>query len=175
METLIQAFFRILMLRAGPQTIPPSATLMWLILLLHIAIGFLLTIFTHTLGYSLFTSLIGTLVMVAVVHGLLLLLNRRERYLQTITALAGCEVILGIMLLPLPINELYFGEDAGTEIRFLIAITGLVIVGWNVALAAHIFRHALSTSMGWGLLCSIGYFAISITVGDIMSGMGTPQ
>lgn len=175
MDTLIQAFFRILLLRAGPQSIPPSSSLMWLVLLLHLATGLVLTLFSQPLGYSLFSALAGTLVMVAVVHGLLLLFNRRERYRQTLTALAGCEVLLGLMLLPLSINSLYYGEEAGAEVVALISIAGLVIVGWNVAVAAHIFRYALSVSTGLGFLYSIAYFIIAMTVGDLMSSAGTVQ
>ena len=175
MDTLIQAFFRILLLRAGPQSIPSSTTLMWLVLLSHFTIGFVLTLLTQPLGYSLFSSLVGTLVMVAVVHGLLLLFSKHERYRQTLTALAGCEVLLGLMLMPLSLSGLYFGEEATSGAVALIAIAGLMVVGWNVAVAAHIFRHALSVSSGLGFLYSIVYFIIAITVGDLMSSAGTLQ
>ena len=57
----------------------------------------------------------------------------------------------------------------------LIAIGGLMVVGWNVALAAHIFRHALSVSTGLGFLYSIVYFIIAITVGDLISSAGAVQ
>ncbi len=175
MDALIQAFFRILLLRAGPQTIPPSPALMWLVLLLHFAIGFLLTIFTQPFGYSVLSSLVGTLIMVAVVHGLLLFYRQHARYLQTLSALAACEVLLGLMLLPLSLSALYSSGDDGSELTSLLAILWLMVVGWNVAVAAHIFRHALSVSMGGGFLYSIVYFIIAITVGDLMSSAGTVQ
>ncbi len=175
MDALIQAFFRILLLRAGPQTIPPSAALMWLVLVLHFAIGFLLTIFTQPFGYSLLSSLVGTLIMVAVVHALLLFYQQHARYLQTLTALAACEVLLGLLLLPLSLSALYYQGRDSNELTTLLAILWLMVVGWNVAVAAHILRHALSVSTGLGFLYSIVYFMIAITVGDVMSSAGTVQ
>lgn len=175
MDALIQAFFRILLLRAGPQTIPSSTALMRLVLLLHFGVGFLLTIFSRPFGFSLLSALVSTLLMVAVVHGLLLLFGKHPRYQQTITALAGCEVLLGLMLLPIPLSELYFGEGAGEGLRTLLAIAWLGVIGWSVAVAAHIFRHALSVSAGLGFLYSIIYFIIALTVGDMMGAAGATQ
>ncbi len=172
MGALIQAFFRILLLRAGPQTIPPSSVLMWLVLLLHLVMNFLLVIFSQPLGYSLLSSLVGTLLLVAVVHGLLLLFGRQPRYLQTITALAGCEVLLGLMLLPLPIVEFYYGESVGAELRALMVFTLLTVTGWSVVLTAHILKHALSVSTALGFLYSISYFIVAFSVGYMMSLAG---
>lgn len=175
MDALIRAFFPILLLRAGPQTLPASHVLMWLVLLLHFATGFMLSVLTQPFGYSLLASLVSTLLMVALVHGLLLLFGKHPRYPQTITALAGCEVLLGLLLLPIPISELYYGESAGAELRALLAITWLMVIGWSVAVAAHIFKHALSVSMGLGFLYSIAYLIIAFTVGDMMGAVGATQ
>ncbi len=172
MDALIQAFFRILLLRAGPQIIPPSAVLLWLVLLLHFSSGFLLTVFTQSIGYSVFSSLVSTLLMVAVVHGLLVLFAKHPRYMQTLTALAGCEVLLLLMLLPIPIIELYSGDSAGAELRALMAILWLMVIGWSVAVTAHIFKHALSVSTGLGFLYSVAYLIIAITMGEMMSAAG---
>jgi hypothetical protein len=42
-------------------------------------------------------------------------------------------------------------------------------MGWNVALAAHIFRHALGVSARLGFLYSIVYLIIAVTLGDMVS------
>lgn len=175
MDALIQAFLRILLLRTGPQSVPASKVLMWLVLLLHFAVGFLLTMFSQSFVVSVLYALVGTLITVAVVHGLLLLYRRHERYLQTLTALAACEALLGVMLLPVAINELYYQDSSNAEINVLLGFVLLIVIGWSVAVSAHIFRHALSVSMGLGFLYSIVYFIISSKVGDLMSSAGTIQ
>jgi len=50
-----------------------------------------------------------------------------------------------------------------------------MVIGWNVAVAAHIFRHALSVSTGLGFLYSIAYLIIAITLGDMVSAAGVTQ
>ncbi len=170
MEALLHAFWRILLLRTGPQSIPASAALMWLALLLHFIVGTLHAQFVMPLPLALFYGLVGTLTMVVVVHGLLLLFQKHARYAQSLTALAGCEALLGLLLLPLSL--LYYLGNGGEEMLALLAILSLLVVGWNVALAAHIFRHALSVSTALGFLYSVVYIIIAFTLGDMVSAAG---
>ena len=172
MDALVQAFLRILVLRDGPQSIPASYTLMWLVLLLHFATGFVLTVITQGFGFSVLSALVGTLMLVAFVHGLLLLFRKHERYLQTVTALGACEVILGLMMLPIPVLGVQYQDSAGAELGGLLAILLLVVLGWSVAVTAHIFRHALSVSTGLGFLYSIAYFIITSVIYDLMGSAG---
>lgn len=170
MEALIHAFWRILLLRSGPQSIPPSVPLMWLTLLLHFTVGTLYAQFMMPFSLALFSALVSTLTMVVVVHGLLLLFQKHARYLQSLTALAACEALLLLPLLPLSL--LYYQGGEGEELRAMLVILSLILVGWNVALAAHIFKHALSVSSGLGFLYSVVYLIIAITLGDMVSAAG---
>lgn len=170
MGALVQAFFQILLLRAGPQSVPASTTLMWLALALEFAICVLLTILHRSLGFSIAYALVGTLTMVAVVHGLLSLARKPQRFLQTLTALAACDVMLGLMMMPLLLADFYFHEN--TELQALLAICWLGLVGWGVAVAAHIFRHALSVSLALGFLYSVIYYIISVLISDMMAAAG---
>jgi hypothetical protein len=166
-QALIQAFWRILLLRDAPQSIPASAVLMWLALLLHYVVGFTHALFSIPFSLSLIYALVSTLTMVAVVHGLLLLFRKHARYQQTLSALAACEAMLGLLLLP--VNIIYT-QDASGEMQGLLAIISLLAIGWNVALAAHIFRHALSVSKGLGFFYSVAYLILAITLGDMIVG-----
>jgi len=173
MDALILAFWRILLLRAAPQSVSASPGLLWLSLLLHYGIGLLHALFSLPFAVAVSYALLSTLIMVAVVHGLLLLFRKHARYMQTLTALAACEALLGVMLLPLSV--LYYLSGGGEELRGLLAILSLLVVGWNMALAAHIFKHALSVSTGLGFLYSIAYLLIAITLGDMVSAAGVTQ
>lgn len=171
MDALINAFWRILLLRQGPQSIPASSTLLWVALLLHYVVGTLHSMFAMSPSHALIYALISTLVMVGVMHGLLLLYKKASRFIQSLTALAACEAILGLLLLPA--NLLVDGQGSGGELMGLLAIVSLLFIGWNVALAAHIFRHALEVSMAQGFLFSVIYFVIAISVGDMTGVAGS--
>lgn len=170
MGALILAFGRILLLRAGPQSVPASITVLWLALLLHYTVGVMLALFFISFSFALLYALVSTLTMVAVVHGLLLLFKKHARYLQSLSALASGEALLGLLLLPLSL--LYYLGDGGEALRGPLALLSLLVMGWNVALAAHIFRHALGVSRGLGFLYSVVYLIIAVTLGDMVSMAG---
>jgi hypothetical protein len=170
MGALILAFWRILLLRAGPQSVPASTTVLWLALLLHYTVGLLLALFVMPLSFALLYALVSTLCMVAVVQGLLLLFKKQARTLQSLSALAAGEALLGLLLLPLSL--LYYPGSRGDEMSLLLALLSLLVMGWNVALAAHIFRHALGVSRGLGFLYSMVYLIMAVTLSDMVSMAG---
>ncbi|MEN8171082.1 MAG: hypothetical protein ABFS08_12740 [Pseudomonadota bacterium] len=170
MEALFFAFWRILLLRSEPQSVPASSSLLWLVLLLHYGVGFLLALFSLPFSFALLYALVSTLTMVAVVHGLLLLFRKHVRYTQSLTALAACEALLGLLLVP--VSLVYYFGNTGEEFRGLLAVLSLLVLGWNVALTAHIFRHALGVSGGIGFIFSIVYLLISMNIGEMVSVAG---
>jgi hypothetical protein len=159
MAALFQVFWQIALLRRGPQTLPASRELLWLLLAAHWLIGVILVLDTFSLDRALLSGLLGTLIMVAVVHGLLLVHRHYNRVTQTLGALAGCEILLGLLTLPLLVLL-----GMGGELQALATILWLLLLGWSIAITAHIFRHALGVSLGIGLLSAMGYVFISITL-----------
>ena len=88
--------------------------------------------------------------------------SHRARLVQTLTALAGTGAI--ITLVSLPISGWFLG--AGPESReggFAIILL-LMLVAWSLAVAGHIFRHALSVPFFVGLVLAIVFYGISISV-----------
>lgn len=170
MNLLFQVFWRLLLLRMPPQSIPASTALMWLAIACHYGVGLVLALYVMPFHLALAYATVSTMTMVGVVHGLLLLFQRRARYMQTVTALAGCEALLGLFLLPL--SMLYSAGIGGSEVQTLLALLSLLIMGWNVAVAAHIFRHALGVATGLGFLYSVIYLIIAMTLGDMVSAAG---
>lgn len=163
MEALFRAFASIALLRRGPQILPASKALLALILAAHLGTGVLLGLFGLPPAMALLSALAGTLIMVALVHGLLMLHRLHARVTQTLTALAGCEVLLGLLVLPL--SALYYAGGGAAE---LAALLSLLLLAWNVAVAAHIFRHALNVSVGMGVMFAIGYTLISLSLSGLI-------
>lgn len=172
MGALMKAFWRILLLRAAPQSIPASPVLMWLVLVLHGGVGLLGNLSSGMpLALVAPSALMNTLSMVAVVYGLLRLFGKHARYLQTVTALAACETLLMLLLALLPASLFFILGDvqSGADGVLFVPLSLLfwLLLGWNVALAAHIFRHALEVSRGVGVLYSVVYLIIAVTLGDV--------
>lgn len=163
MEALFRTLLSIALLKRGPQTLPSSSYLLALMLAAHLVTGVLLGLFSLSTQMALFSALVGTLMMVALVHGLLLLHRLHARVTQTLTALAGCEVLIG--LLALPLTALYYTGGGMAELASLLSLLLLV---WNVAVAAHIFRHALNVSVGMGVLFAIGYTLVSLGLSGLV-------
>jgi hypothetical protein len=157
MGALVQVFWQIALLRKGPQTLPASRELLWLLLAAHWLIGVILVIDRVPLDRALLSGLLGTLITVGVVHGLLLVHHHYSRVTQTLSALAGCEILLGLLTLPL-LGLL----SLGGELQALATILWLLLLGWSIAITGHIFRHALSVPLGVGVLSAVGYVFISI-------------
>jgi len=167
MGVLLRIIWQIVLLRQGPQVLPASTFLLWLVLAAHWLTGVLLGLLSLPPLESMLSALAGTLIMVALVHTLLLLYRHHARLTQTLAALAACEVLLG--LLALPLTALFY---AGAGLQDIAAMLSLLVLGWNITVAAHIFRHALGVSMGMGFLFAIAYTLISISLGGLV---GTPE
>lgn len=168
METLVRAILSIALLRRGPQILPASTFLLALALTAHLGTGVLLGLFSLSPVLALSSALAGTLIMVALVHGLLLVHRLHSRVTQTLTALASCEVLIGLLALPLTV--LFY---AGGGLAELAALLSLLLLGWNVAVAAHIFRHALNVSVGMGVLFAIGYTLVSMSLSGFIGSAGS--
>lgn len=157
MQTLLRTFLEIALLRTPPHAVPASVTLLALALLLHWAVGLAHGLLSLSLGAASGSALIGTLVVVAFVQGALALARRGPRTRQSLTALAGCEVLIGLVALPVVAS--LEGADPGG-----VGIILLLLLGWNLAVASHIFRHALDVGPFAGVAVSAGYMVVSFLV-----------
>ncbi len=167
MKVLLQTFWQIALLRRGPQILPASRFLLLLVIVLHWLTGVVLGLFSLPGQDALLAALGGTALMVALLHFVLMWHRRGTRLIQTLTALAGCEVILG--LLAVPVTALFY---SGGSMKDFAALLSLLIMGWNIAVAAHIFRHALNASQGIGFVYAIGYMMIALSVSNMITGQG---
>ena len=112
----------------------------------------------------------GILVRVAMGVGLplaftwavLALARRRERFLQTASALLGVGVLAEIVLYPLAAVLRLMGEDRMVSIP--IGLLLYVALIWYLLACAHIWRAALDSGLLLGGLISVGYLVLSIAL-----------
>jgi AcrR family transcriptional regulator len=102
-------------------------------------------------GRAAFTiTLTEMLVMAAFTWTVLQFAGKAARLVQTLTALAGTGAVLGVASLPLVLQTAR-AHQAGTLPAALV-MGWLVLLAWGIAVEAHIFRHALATRYGIGLM-----------------------
>lgn len=166
MFALLRAILRIALLQSGPQSLPASRELTFVVIAAHWGLGLVLSLFDATLPVALIAALVGTLLMVAVIHGLLTMRGFPERLYQTVTAMGGCELLIGLLAVPL---TAWFYLDGQSEAAALLS---LVLVGWSLAIAAHIFHHSLEINRFASFGLSLAYLFVSYFVAGLISPPG---
>lgn len=162
---LFKAFVDIALFKAGPQDLPASRFLLGFMLVCHCLVGVVLSLFSLPLGVAVLSALVGTLMVVALVQGVLTASRQNARFLQTATAMAGCETLLGLAALPI---TLWFYNSQDQTLPSFFSL-GLVI--WSLAIVAHIMRQALNTSLAMAMLLALGYMMASYyVVGLVIPG-----
>ena len=159
---LVRPFVNLCLLTAVPQDLPASRTLLTLALAGYAAVGLFLAV-------PLYGGLSGVLqtaldvAMLAFYTWLLLRVSgHAARFDQTLTALAGAGIVLGLVALPL-VFSLYASEARGVD-NVPATLGYLFLVVWLIVVYGHIFRHALSRPFSAGVFVSLGYMALSALV-----------
>ena len=158
-STISKAFLDICLLRKGPQDLPKSTVLLVLSLFVYTLIDVLLTVQSRPFEHALMVSLVDVGFLLLVTSLILKQHQKLDRWHQTMTALFGTGVILGIFIFPLVFGGVQNQYEAW--LQQIIVVLFLIMVIWNVAVLAHIVRHAISTSMGIGIMIAILYIWMS--------------
>lgn len=163
MISLFRAFWLVAILKMTPQAIPASRVLLGLMVAAHFTIGLLLAVTSIPAGAALVTAFLGSAVMLAYVYLILWMRGTRQRFVQSVTALAGCEAMIGLIALPMTYLFHVGGSESG-----LIAIFSLLIFAWNIVIAAHIFQHTFTITSQQGVFYAVLYIFTSLIVGNIL-------
>jgi hypothetical protein len=163
---LVRLFAAICLLRAAPQDLPASRELLGVTLGLYLLLTWLLAIPAYGQAGAVLVALLDTALLIAFIQVLLYLLSRNARILQTLTAMAGSGSLLGLLALPLVL----WGQPSQAEeqVSGLLLYAWLLLLVWNLLVAGHILRHALSTSLGIGIGVALLYALFSMQLVAIL-------
>ncbi|MGD8408068.1 MAG: hypothetical protein PVG50_07530 [Thiohalophilus sp.] len=159
-KPLILHFWKICLLKKGPEETPFSSTLLVILLIF----GFLLdnlriNLLIPELTYYQLAGvlLVHTLLMLLLTAGLLAIFGYRTRIVQTLTALGGTGIILSALILPFDyVTNL-------TQGKFTMAsIISLFVQIWSLVVVGHILSSALSVHRLTGIVISIGFYILGI-------------
>lgn len=150
MLRLILIWFDICLLRAAPQDLPFSRELLGLAMVGYALVSFLLSLPAYPPFVAGQLALMDAALLVVFAVTALYLSGKFARLNQTLTALSGTGMLLG--LFALPVIQLLSPDQSGGQPSPLAGMLWLVLFGWNLVVVAHIMRHALSAD----LLVAIG-------------------
>jgi hypothetical protein len=146
-----------LRLRSGPQDMPAGAQLALMLAIAYLAQGLVADRIMDSSDAQP-RSLVAIAVQFGVITILLRMRNLAERVPQTISALAGTGFLFGAVSILL-LSRLTPGEP---QPGLAMAYLGLFL--WSLAVDAHIYRHALSVNIGFGVLVAVFVFALNFLV-----------
>lgn len=156
--TILQLFFDICLFRRGPQDLPASTLFLVLVLVVNALVGLVILAMESSLDRAILEFLTGTAMLVVFSWIVLSAASKGERMKQTVTALLGADTVISCMALPL-LAWVSARQNVGLASFFLV---GLML--WSVSVAAHVYRHALSSSYMYALALTILYFSLSFQV-----------
>ena len=159
MQTLIFRFFDICLLRAGPQDIPASLFLLRLVVVLSVIVGVFLNLQTEGFSQSLIISLFNVVWLTVFLYFSLQLRGKLPRFKQSLIAMMGTNVILGLLIMPF-MYHLVAAEAAGDSAPIAFQFFLLLLI-WDITVFAHIIRHSLDIRLGYGFVISLGYLILS--------------
>ncbi len=154
MGRILLPFLDMMRFRSGPQDLPASRGFTVLLAALYIAGGFLAGAVLDEPEYAQ-RALMAITVQFSVIILLLRLKGFRDRTQQTIGALSGTGFLFGLMSIYL--LSLVNVEKPQVELAALY----FVLFIWSIAVDGHIYRHALSSKIGTGVLVAVAIFSLN--------------
>jgi hypothetical protein len=162
---LLRLFVDICLFRKGPQDAPTSRMLLKLVLAAYLLANLLITLLESPWHEGLLKVVLEVLILLGFVWISLIMAGKPNRWLQTTISLLGTDALINSLALPL---EAYLMADPKNGfIPWLL----LLMMFWQIAVVAHILRHALSQPLAVGFGLAIVYVAFSIQVIVLLFGM----
>ncbi len=171
MKLLFNLFTDICLLRAKPQDVPASSTLMLLTMLAAIVSGMLGAMsLPGGLVSALMIGLLDVALTLALLQIFLAMMGLSSRLVQAATALFGTGVILN--LLSLPVLWLTDVSPEHSVYQLLGVVLYFALLVWSLVIMGHILRHSFKLHLSSGVLIAIGYFMLVNTLAQMILPTG---
>lgn len=143
------------LLRANPQDLPTSTIPTVVAVVLYYVVDIITALAWTSFEYAAVAAAVDTLLLGALTYSTLKLRRHGERFLQTLTALAGCGAILGI------VTTAFSAVVPGGASSLYVSLPALF---WLLAVYGHILRHALEVPYMAGIAATAIYLFLSLIV-----------
>ena len=165
MLQLIRAFVDIMFHRRGPEHLPSSRFLVWLLLAVAVSVDIGILLANDGNVRAAGVALLIQFLDVWFVWALLRTFNRQRRFPQTMCALLGTETILNVAGAPLvPLLATSADAAAGQpEITLPLMLTALLGI-WSIDIAAFVFARALERPYVLCVAIMLGYVLLIVSL-----------
>jgi hypothetical protein len=171
-QKFLRIFVDIVLWRRGPQDLPVSGLLLAFTVAAYVAVSIVqLALLDESASSWLFFLVVDPLLLAAWVWLLLRLYGKRERFLQTASAVFGAGAALGLALyLPLQVLVMALGEapTSGTAQVF-----GLLVLVTFALVTGRIFKLATDSNLFTGVAVALTYFLVVNLLVGLMRGPGS--
>jgi hypothetical protein len=141
--------------------------LLGLTLFFYLLVSVILALPFYGVSMSLMQAVLEVSILITYTRAVLQISAHIERYMQTLSALAGTGVVVGVMAIPLAYSsQQSTGGVMSNSDMTLLAY--LLITVWLLVVYGHVFRHALSSGMFVGIIVGLGYILVSSIIIDMV-------
>jgi hypothetical protein len=177
MKSLLESIRDILLLRRGPQDLPFSSSLLGALILLALAIG--LAVSAQRVPIAVAAPQLGfeVLLLLALAWVPLAVAKRRERFIQTATAMVAVAIAFNLLAVPvvLGVGELPKDPRALSTVQVLLGWLSLALLAWKLVVSGHILRQALDVPLRIGVLIAAALLAGEVVLNLALFGaQGAP-
>lgn len=165
MSKILISLVDMLRLRGGPQSLPASLPLL-IVLITAYLLQNLVTGQQLVDEDAAAKSLIAITLQVSVLTGLLYWRKHLERFVQTLSALAGVGIVFNI------ITWVLLTQSDATINQPVLALTWFSVFIWSLFVDANIYRHSLSVTFSMGMLITVLTLAASYVLIEMLFLIG---
>ncbi len=178
--SLLTTLFELCRFRLAPQALPGSRGFTYLMVSAYFLVGLLVSSVDQGMRGALITTAVDTLLICLLAAVSLWVAQKPERIPQTLSALTGAGVLLGLIGWPI-MYWLHTAAQAQTVAEQAATIaeqtqTGTVLpatlvmalIIWNIAIIGHILRHALEVTFGVAIGIALLYMYMSLRLMGVL-------
>ncbi len=144
--------------RSSPSNLPVYPQVIALSLVAYVAVGYILLGQHRSLASIVIQIFIEVMILLTVTQVALMLIQRRERLFQTMSALIGVNLI--ISLVTVPVFQLLPATVEGGPVDPIALQINIMLLIWNLAVISLIFKRAFDIrTMSAGFL-AFSYFLV---------------
>ena len=180
LANMLRTTLDILLLKRGPQDLPASQTLVVVAMLAYFSLNFVLLKAGLPGPQAVLHAFLACAILALYTHGVLRWKQMSPRFSQTLLGLLLTGLVLGLLTVgPMQALQPFLEAIATAEDESQIsvqppawAVLVYAIVGfWHLIVMGHIFRHALETSLGRGILYTLLFEIILLTTIRVANGL----
>jgi hypothetical protein len=161
---LVRAFVDIMFHRRGPEDLPSSQFLVWLLLAVAVSVDLGILVANDGGARAAGVAVLIQVLDVWFVWALLRTFNRQPRFRQTMCALLGTETILNLAGAPLvPLLATSTAASEQPEITLPLLLTAALGI-WSIDIAAFVFARALDRPYVLCVAIMLGYVLLIVSL-----------